>query len=242
MPDTVFHCKSKRCSNWWCNPSSVRKNFLDVNMFWRDGHYLPWNIRSSHSHDKLAFLWTKGLDRATESLMQWKGVWAGRGNSRAAQAEQACDITKPFPTDPWPWGPLDRRGAQRRPILHSTPTADQKPLTLSLTKAGHQVKLDFWGFWSVRLIENSSLAFNSLPTVITTLRELVYEKAAKCSCWHFSIYTSLLGLQMYLALHCFLLLSINTHFLKLSIFNVIVNINIFQKAVVSMTPVMVYPF
>lgn len=63
---------------------------------------------------------TKGLCM-TGQQRDWsseRDCGLGERNSRAAQPEQACDITKPFPADPWPPGPLDRRGAQRRPILH----------------------------------------------------------------------------------------------------------------------------
>lgn len=78
----------------------------------------------------LFFIKRNPHDGTTEGLIWWKGLWARRENSRTAQPEQACDITKPFPADPWPPGPLDRRGAQRRPILHSLAPAGHKPLTL----------------------------------------------------------------------------------------------------------------
>lgn len=129
-------CKSKMFWNWWCNPRSrIRTYFLNINMFPKDHYLLEYQDSSLTRYTGHFFNKRALLDRATEGLIQWKGLWAGRENSRAAQPEQACDITKPFPGDPWPPGPLDRRGAQRRPpILHYTPTADQKPLTLSVTK------------------------------------------------------------------------------------------------------------
>lgn len=82
-------------------------------------------------------------DGTTEGPIWWKRLWAGRENSRTAQPEQACDITKPFPADPWPPGPLDRRGAQRRPILHSLAPAGHKPLTLYWQRVDTRLNLIF---------------------------------------------------------------------------------------------------
>ncbi len=122
------------------------RNFLNVNMFCMNQQYLlEYQAYSVTWQTSLSL--TKGLcltEHRGSDLVKGTVGW-GRENSRAAQPEQACDITKPFPADPWPAGPLDRRGAQRRPILHYPPTADRKPLTLSQTKAGRQAKLDFWG-------------------------------------------------------------------------------------------------
>lgn len=116
------------------------KYFLNV-MFWKDQHYLV--VYQAHS-----FTWQTGLSLTkalclTGQQRDWsseRDCRLGGENSRAAQREQASDITKPFLADPWPPGALDRRGAQRRPILHSPPTSDQKTLTLSLTKAGRQTQ------------------------------------------------------------------------------------------------------
>lgn len=88
------------------------------------------------------------LDMATEGLIQWEGLWGWDKEQQGSPSlrgpvwhHKAFPLLTPDPQDLWTEGEHGRVPSSTPP-----PTADQKPLTLSLTKTRCQTKLDFWLF------------------------------------------------------------------------------------------------